>query len=274
MRNLWTFLYGNRAFVWFLIFETLAFVLIVKFNPYHGGIYLNTSNQVVGGLYLQKSKVESYLFLKKTNESLARENLSLRSLLKSSGYDSTNQKKTIKDSTFHQQYTYTLAHVVNNTTTQRNNYLTLDKGKLAGIVNGNGVIFSGGLVGVVKDVSPYFCVVLSILHSESRVSVRIKHTKNIGSLFWEGTDNQILTIKDVPNYVDLKKGDTIETSGFSFFPEGIPVGTVISSSSRNGESSAVIKMKILSDLNKLDQVYIVNDKHALEKNTLETTAEK
>lgn len=274
MRNLWVFLFRNRAFFWFFAFEFLAFVLIFRFNPYQGGIYFNSSNRIVGGIYQKKNEIQSFLSLKLNNEALADENAQLRKELLESKFKLEKNITSIRDTIYGQQYTYSIAHVVNNTTTQRNNYLTLDQGKLSGIAPNDGVIFPGGILGVVKNVSDHYAVVISILHSESRVSVRLRHTKNFGSLFWNGINGQILSVKDIPNYVEAKKGDTIETSGFSFFPEGLPIGTIVKSGSHNGESSLSIQIKLLRDLNKLDIVYVVHDKFSFEKNALENAAEK
>jgi len=269
MQNLWVFLFRNRAFFWFLAFEFLSFFFIFRYNPYQGGLYFNNANRIIGGIYQKKAEVQSYLSLKNTNQSLAEENAQLRKLLNSSLYSVKSNQKTIKDSINKQQYTFTVAKVVNNSTTRRNNYLTLDKGKLAGIVPGDGVIFPKGIVGVVMDVSDHYCTVLSILHEKSRISVRVKKTKNIGSMYWDGFNSEILSVNDIPNFVDVKQGDTIETSGFSLFPMGIPIGTIQSSGNHNGESSLSIKIKLMADLNKLDEVYIVNNKFSLEKKSLE-----
>lgn len=274
MQNLWGFLFRNRAFFWFLAFEFMSFVLIFKYNPYQGGLYINTSNRIIGGIYEKKSEIQSYLNLRFTNQAIAEENSQLRKQLETSHYQVVPIKNKVKDGEFNQEYTYTVAKVINNTTINRNNYLTLNQGKLAGIVPGSGVIFSKGIIGVVKDVSNHFCTVLSILHEDSRISVRIRHTKNIGSMVWDGFNSQLLTVKDIPNYVDIKKGDTIETSGFSLFPEGIPIGTVTNGVSRNGASSITLQIRLFADLNSLDQVYIVNDKLSSEKIQLESTSEK
>jgi len=272
MQNLWVFLFRNRAFFWFLAFEFLSFILIFRYNPYQGGLYLNTSNRIVGGILERKAQIVSYLNLQNTNQSLAEENAQLRNQLKSSQYPLNPVHKTVKNTEYNQEYTYMVAKVVNNSTTRRDNYFTLDKGRLAGVTTGSGVIFPKGVIGVVKDISDHYCTVLSILHKDSHISVRIRHTKNFGSLVWDGYNSQILTVKEIPIYVDVKKGDTIETSGFSLFPEGIAIGTVISGASHNGESGLTIQVKLLADLNNLDQVYIVGDKFSTEKIQLETNS--
>ncbi len=274
MRNVWIFIYKNGAFFWFLAFELLAFYFIFKFNPYQGGIYLNTSNRIVGGIYLQRSRLTSYLDLKNTNIALAKENIILREELQSSKYQSKAETKKIIDTANQQEFNYVIAHIVNNSTTKRNNYLTLDRGQLDGIKPGDAVIFPNGILGVIKDADTHFSVAISILHSDSRVSVRIRHRKNLGSLLWDGVNSQNLTVKDIPNYVEVKKGDTIETSGFSLYPSGIPIGTITSFGVHNGEVSLSIQIKLLADLNNIDIAYIVRDKFALEKNHLETVSEK
>ena len=131
-----------------------------------------------------------YINLKETNESLARENAHLRSMLVSNNYSLHASDTTVKDTTYLQQYSYIEARVVNNSINRRNNYLTLDKGSLHGITTDMGVISSDGVVGIVKDVSPHYCTVMSVLHKNSKVSARLLHTNYFGSLVWNGGDSR------------------------------------------------------------------------------------
>ena len=55
----------------------------------------------------------------------------------------------------------------------------------------------------------------------------IKKSGYIGSLVWELGDYRLAQLKDIPNHVELIKGDTIVTSGYSsVYPEGVIVGVV------------------------------------------------
>ena len=74
-------------------------------------------------------------------------------------------------------YEYIPAQVVNNSTTQANNYIIINKGAVDGIKRDLSVISSDGIVGVVTDVSRHYASIMSLLHSKSVVGVRIKESQ-------------------------------------------------------------------------------------------------
>ena len=273
MRNLWLFLFRNRAFFWFLTFEVLSLYLVAQNNSFQGAIFLNSANQVAGNIYEKESSIRNYLNLNKVNDSLATENSRLREELHSSSYSNAAAENAVKDTAHHIQYTYTVAKVINNSISHRDNYLMLDKGSIEGISPGMGIISPMGIVGIVKDVSLHFSSAISVLHKASSFSVRLKRTKDIGSLTWDGIDYRIASLKEVPNHIELKKGDTIETSGFSLFPEGIMIGRVAKFSANNGDSFYTIDVRLNTDFNSLQYVYIVKNKLELEKKQLQLKQE-
>ena len=71
-------------------------------------------------------------------------------------------------------YQHISATIINNSVAKSNNYLTLDKGRLDGIKKGMGVVSNRGVIGIIKETSKHFSTVLSILHSQSKISVSIK----------------------------------------------------------------------------------------------------
>ena len=269
MRNLWLFLFRNRAFFWFIFFEFLALFLVVRNNTFQGAIFINSANQLAGNIFEKESTFRNYLYLNRSNDSLAHENSVLRQQIASSLYSDKPVLKEIKDTSYHIQYTYIVAKVINNTITHRDNYLMLDKGSIQGVKPGMGIISPTGIVGIIKDVSQHFSTAISVLHKESSFSVRLKHSKDIGSLVWDGLDSHFASLKEVPSHIDIKVGDTVETSGFSLFPEGITVGRVSKFFVSNGESFYTIDVKLNTDFNSLQYVYIVNNKFALEQNLLQ-----
>ena len=74
---------------------------------------------------------------------------------------------------------------------------------------------SNGLVGIVKDVSPHFSVVLSVLHSHFHTRVAVKKNNVQGRLVWNGEDPTVVKIVDVSEPGHLEPGDTIVTTGYS-----------------------------------------------------------
>ena len=257
MRNLWLFISKYNAFFLLVIFFTISLILLINNNSYQRASVWNSSNQMVGTAYERVNEFSSYLVLGKTNDSLAAENAMLRNLLKSSYYDDSVKQITVKDSVLKQQYTYTVARVINNSVHQKNNYLTINRGSKHGIKKGMGVIASSGVVGIVLNVSENFSTVRSLLHTETKISASVDG--NIGSLVWgEGNyDSRFALLKDIQSHLTIKKGARVITSEFSLFPPGTNIGYVSESDTRDGNSALNIQVKLDTDFAKLQYVYVI-----------------
>lgn len=257
MRNLWLFISKYNAFFLLVIFFTISLILLLNNNSYQRASVWNSSNQIVGTAYERINEFSSYLVLGKTNDSLAAENARLRNLLKSSYYDDSVKQITVKDSVLKQQYTYTVARVINNSVHQKNNYLTINRGSKHGVKKGMGVIASSGVVGIVLNVSENFSTVRSLLHTETKISASVDG--NIGSLVWgEGNyDSRYALLKDIQSHLTIKKGARVITSEFSLFPPGTNIGYVSESDTRDGNSALNIQVKLDTDFAKLQYVYVI-----------------
>ncbi|MFD1255659.1 rod shape-determining protein MreC [Mucilaginibacter terrae] len=271
MRNLLIFISKYNAFFLFLIFEISALVIYVKYNSFQRATYINTTNQVTGNLYGRVSELNSYLALKEVNDSLATENARLRNSLKSSYYIDTLARHTVIDSTYKQQYVYTEARVINNTVNKRNNYITILKGSKDGIAKGMGVISNAGVVGKIIYTGEHISLIQSLLHKDAKVSAMLADTKDIGSLIWGDDLNPrkgLLT--DVPNHVKPRIGQRVVTSTYSdLYPAGISLGKVSNLHAKGGGFFLNMEIDFSVDFNKLQYVYVVNNKLALERAGLE-----
>ncbi len=271
MRNLFLFLYRNNFFLLFLLLETACVLLMVRNSKYQNASVLNSTNKVVASVYESVNSVTQYLHLKENNQLLNQENARLKAMIPTSVYDTTVVRGGKIDTVLNMQYTYIYAKVINNSTTRRNNYLTLDKGLLAGVKSEMGVIASNGIVGIVKDVSMHYCTVTSFLHTQSKVSVRFKNNSYNGSMVWEADDayNEA-TVIDIPRHVQFKTGDTLVTTTYSpYYPEGVMVGTVTASSIKPGSNSYTINVKLSTNFNTISHVYVVNNLLKEERKLLE-----
>ncbi len=202
--------------------------------------------------------VKEYINLKENNANLARENANLKTLMPESFYEVSALTQVVKDSLRKQQYSYINARVVNNSVNRRNNYLTLDRGSIHGITKDMGVISSTGVVGIIKDVSPHYCTVMSVLHKNTRISTRFKNSNYFGSLVWEGENSRQATLTDIAKHVKFSEGDTLVSTMFSsIFPEGIMIGTVENSDIRKGENFYRINVALSTNFSNLSHVYVV-----------------
>lgn len=275
MRNLWLFLIRYNAIFWFILFFVISFILVVRNNNFQRSSFINSSNVVIGSYYKQVNSWKSYLSLGETNEKLAVENALLRKQIQSFiQTDTAADTVHIVDSIEQGRYAFIVANVVNNSIHQKNNYLTLDKGSTDGIEKGMGVITSNGMVGIVLQTSPHFSSVQSLLHPDTRISVRLDSSEVIGSLVWGSSiDHRYGIVRDIPNHVQVKKGEKVYTSGFSLFPEGIEVGKIVETGIGSGQSFLDLKIALSTDFSNLHHVYVIKDLLIQEKETLEEASQ-
>lgn len=267
MKNLFLFLWKKNFTIFFLLLQTLSFYLIIQNNRYHNTAWFNTSNKITGEILSMVSSVTQYLNLKNINRDLARENAELRTRLAFLVSDSVPDFN-YPDSTL--KYIFHSARVVNNSITRRNNYMTIDKGSLDGILPEMGVIAPNGVAGLVKDVSPHYATVMSLLHKNTRISAGFKNSRYFGSLSWPGMNPREALLSDIARHVKFSIGDTIVTTGYSaLFPEGIMIGTVKDFEARDGSSFYSITITLTTDFANLQHVYVVENRHQQEIRNLE-----
>lgn len=258
MRNLFILLWRNNFTLLFLLLWVFCFYLIIKNNNFQQVSVFNSTNRAVATVMEGVNYVKEYINLRENNANLAKENANLKTLMPESFYEIPALKQVVSDSLRKQQYSYINARVVNNSVNRRNNYLTLDRGSIHGITKDMGVISSTGVVGIVKDVSPHYCTVMSVLHKNTRISTRFKSNNYFGSLIWEGENSREATLTDIAKHVKFKEGDTLVTTMYSsIFPEGIMVGTVKNSDIKKGENFYRINVALSTNFSNLSHVYIV-----------------
>ncbi len=269
MQNLFRFIKKYSYIFIFIFLESISVFLIVQSTYYQSSIIITWGNSIAGSWYTKFNTISNYFNLSSTNRQLAEENAMLRQQIGSSYIRYTKRMFEIEDTVYKQQYEYTEAQVIKNTWNDNNNYIMINKGSIHGIQPDMAVISSQGIVGVVVNTTPNFSSIMSVLHSDSRNSIKIKRTGVSGSLIWKGKDYRHGTLTDVPTTHKLYRNDTVVTSGFSKnFPEGIPIGYIQSYSQEAGSGFYTVKVKFATDFNKLDYVYVIKDIYKEEQNEL------
>jgi rod shape-determining protein MreC len=259
MRNLLVFVIRNNALFFFVLVQAFCFYLIVQNDNYHRAGFFNAANTVTGHVYTVYSQFTDYFDLRDVNEKLAKENVQLRNQLRSDYFDTTSKRSQVKDTSDKQLYTYIIAKVVNITVNTVSNFITIDRGKAAGIEPGMAVIGPTGIVGIVKDVSTNFAVILPVINKDFRVSARVGKDNNLGNLEWKGISPLEADLNDVPRQANVKKGDTVVTTGSSVrFPDNIPVGIVEKGELKEGSNFYTIRLRLATSFNNLTYVYVVN----------------
>lgn len=270
MQQLIYFLTKFRYFLLFFLLEIIAIFFTIQHHSYHKSKFVNSANFLTGGIYNQVNSVQEFFNLKQENKILIEENIQLKNLLQKLNQNINNQVVNYNKTTiYNQKYTYVFAKVINNNYTKIDNYLTLNIGTNDSIFHDLGVINSKGVIGVIKNTSPKFATVLSILNSKSRINVRLKNSEHFGTMIWNGVDYTKVQIVDFPRQAQFKIGDTLITGGKSaIFPEGIPVGSIADFNFDNNQYN-IINVKLFNDMSALGYVQIISNLEKQEQKELE-----
>lgn len=257
---------GNS--ILFVALEILCIYLIINYNQTQRGIFLNSSSVFSAYLNKKVNNASDYFKLDQKNDNLAEENSRiLESLINLR--TQKNLPPEIEDTITH--YTLFPAAVINNSILQKNNKITLDKGKNDGVETGLGVINGSGIVGIVNNVSSNYATAISLLNVQISISVKHKPTGEIGELKWDGRSIKNMVMSSVPPHANIAIGDSIITSGYStIFPEDIFIGRVsaVETDRRNGFKS--LEVLLNNNLSSLDYVYIIKNHKAKERLELES----
>ncbi len=240
---------------------------LFNYNRFHRAKFLGVANEMTGRINSQYNKVEDYFTLKEENRRVHQLNDSLLNLLSRNYLQRDTSIEMIQDSVpadtlgNYRRYFSRPATVVYNTVNAQKNYIQLNRGSGQGIRDNMAVIGSdGSAVGVVVNVSPNFCQVMSLLHVQQTVSASLKKTGDFGTIEWDGKDPRFLLLKRIPKTVDVKTGDTILTSKVSFnFPPGYIIGTVSDMKLDNTTGMYLLKIKTAANFYNLQQVHIIEN---------------
>jgi rod shape-determining protein MreC len=258
--------------------------MIQHTNTLQGNDIVSSANAVAGLVYKKQSDVVYYFGLKKMNDSLLNENARLRQqVAQVRGLDTLSDtavqiKSQVGDSSKHivrySDYIYRTARVINNSTNASDNYITINRGSKQGISKNMAVLSGTGVVGRVEHVSANFSSVLSVLSSKQKVSARLKGGVN-GFVVWESKDPRVLTLLDIPQQVNVKKGDSVFTNNYSlYFPPNVLIGIVTKIEVIKKNALLHIYVRSSTDFKNLQYVYVVENKMNVEKNQLEDSTSK
>ena len=253
--------------------------MIVKNHDFQRSIFLSSSNSVVSGMYEWSNSVVEFFKLRAANDNLSEENTALKNQIINLRNKLVSLQKEGKDSLHfmippEMEYQFISAKVINSSTNKLQNYITINKGKADGVNIDMGVISDEGVVGIVKNVSNRFAVVIPVLNPKIEISCRFKRNNYSGSLLWSGEDYRYANLTDIARHVELSLGDTLITNGLtSTFPEGIPVGRVEDFNIKESDAYYKIQVKLAVNFRTLSHVKVINYLNYKEQRNLEINSE-
>ena len=281
MRNIFLFIRRYFNFLFFVVMQIVALYILFHYNTFHEAAFMGVANEVTGNINQRYNNIETYFSLKKTNEALARENEELRNRLRNNFDPADTSSKAVtdtvaSDTTGHfRKYLFRSAKVVNNSVGFPNNYLTIHRGENQGVKKDMGVISPNGIAGTVIYTSENFAVVMSLLHSQSRISAKVKKSGETGQVLWDGKDPSYVTMINLPKSVPIVKGDTIVTSQYSSrFPQGIMVGTVAEIVNDQSSNFYTLRLKTATNFYSVEYVNVIENLQKEEQKKLEEATKK
>lgn len=272
MRDLFRFLFRQRNNLLFLALLVIGLTMTIRGNMHQRAEWISSSNAAVARVYAWRNSVMEFADLREKNaalnEALARARERNMSVVVAS-----DSGTLLHDTVRHLRYRFTTAQVINSTTHKAKNYLTLDKGTVDGVRPNMGVIGPQGIVGVVREASTHFALVISVLNEDHMASAQLQNTKHFGLLRWNTGDPYTVSLADIDKHVLVDVGDTVVTRGSEgVYPPGILIGTVVKVEEDQSIPFHVITVRLSEDLTRDAQVQVVTDLMRPERDSLEATA--
>ena len=264
----------------FLLLEVFSGFLLFQYNHYQGSVWFTQANIVAAQVHEWEAEVLSYMRMPAENAALVRRNIILQHNLDVLRHELATHPQPLSKGMGEKRFSplgelegasFSLipAKIIDNSVRKRDNVLVIDKGSEDGVAPEMGVVSGTGVVGIVNAVTPHHALVMSILNSHSSISCRLRGTEYFGYLKWKGGRPLRASMDDVPRHAHIKKGDVVETSGFSaVFPAGIFLGKV--AEIKNSSDGLAYELEILlsTDLANLRHVSVINNPSKAELDSL------
>ena len=266
----------------FVLLQVFSLYMLFKFNKLHHAAFSGIANEFTGSMNTQVDKLDDYFHQGEENRRLHRMNDSLLNLLKTNYSVPDTGQRLVVDSAMidsiqqFRKYIWRDAKVVYNTVNSEKNYMQLNRGAMYGIKDNMAVLNSdGAVVGQVVNVSTNFSEVMSLLHVQSSVSAALKKTGDAGKLEWDGKDSRFVVLKGVSKSVEVKVGDTVVTSRYSYnFPPEKLIGRVAQINSDPATGFYLLKIRTAVNFATIQQVFVVENLQRDEQLQLEKDTEK
>jgi rod shape-determining protein MreC len=281
VRNVFLFVRKYANFLFFLLLQITALSFLFRYNKYHEAAFMNVAGEFTGSINQRYSKVEYYFRLNKINEQLAAENLRLNQMLKGNFEGAGGNEKSVLDTVQTdslreiRRYTWLGAKVVGSTVNTQLNFITIHRGLLQDVHPNMGVVSPQGIVGTVVNVSDNYASVMTLLHRQYKVVVKLKNGGERGTIEWDGISPTYVTLKDIPKSAKVQKGDSIVTSPTSsLFPGNLMVGTIAEVMDDKSSNFYTFKIKPSTNFFNIEYVYIIANTQFIEQKRLEDSTRK
>lgn len=281
MRNVFLFIRKYSNFLFFLLLQIISLSFLFRYNKYHEAAFMNVAGEVTGRINQRFSKVDAYFHLRQINEQLAGENARLNLMLKENFEKPDISGKAVLDTLQTdslreiRKFTWLGAKVVGSTVNTQVNFITIHRGSLQDVHPNMGVMSPTGILGTVVNVSDNYSSVMTLLHRQYKVVVKLKNGGERGTVEWDGVSPMFVTLKDIPKSAKVKLGDSVMTSPTSsLFPGNLMVGTIAEVVDDKSSNFYTLKLKPSTNFFNVEYVYVIANTQFLEQKRLEDSTRK
>tara|TARA_Y100000994_G_scaffold159072_1_gene130394 strand:- start:33889 stop:34635 length:747 start_codon:yes stop_codon:yes gene_type:complete len=233
--------------------------------------YSKKITEIRSKFFLKEKLITEYFSLRSKNINL---NQSNQELFKKN-IQLNNQIKSLMNSEKIQISTDSIniiqGKIIKNSWNKKKNYITITSGSIDSVKSNMGVIDSNNhLIGITHTISNNFSTIISLLHIDLMISAKINNSGHYGTLSWDGRNPKVMQLHDIPKHANIKKGDTIITSGYSnILPEDIKIGKVLNYENEKNTNFLNICVDLFVDFTNIEFVYIIDSKFQSEREILE-----
>ncbi|MCB9426084.1 MAG: rod shape-determining protein MreC [Flavobacteriales bacterium] len=273
MRRMVSYIIENSNQLLFFLLLGFSIVITIQHHSYYRSQLVGSVNDVNGDIAQEIYRFRKYLYLRKENQILHRDNLYLKKQLLNP--KTTQGFSSILKEDEKVQYEVFSCDVIRNSFNSYRNFLLLNIGSNKGIKPDMGVFNSKGVIGVVERVSDNYSSATSVLHSKTEINAIVQGTNHFGTLKWDGADYRFMQLIDVPSVAQIAVGDQIVTGGMSaIFPPNIPIGVIAEIKKEVNSNYYIIQVKLHNDMTNLGHAYVIHNIHQKEILQLQQETEK
>ncbi len=213
-----------------------------------GFYYLFHSGEVTEHISELEEENAQYKDIATEKDILERENRELKAML------DYKEKYT--------EYDIVGGEVIAGDLTEMFNTFTINLGTSDGIKEGDFVVNSYGLLGVVKTAGPVSSKVVSILDEQNKIIARTLEGNEMVRVMgtYDDEGGKYLQIDRILDDTNINVGDTlVTTNSGNVYPYGIKIGTVIKTGEADGIKYAVAEP--VADFKRITKVFVLTAKY-------------
>ena len=247
----------------FVLIEGAAIHFYAHSTSFTQARLLTGSNRIAGGVHGFFSGIRRYFTLGRENRILLDRIATLEEQL--AGYRAAGDSLLFArymEGADKGPYRLVTARAISNSVNRSRNFITLDKGRRDGVVPDMAVLSAdGAMVGYVATCSDRYAVAVSALNTSFRASGKIAGSDYFGSIHWDGTDRNTVTMTELSKYASPGPGGEVVSTGYSlYFPADVPIGRVESAELNENKTSYTVRIRLAADMTALGDVILVENR--------------